>query len=337
VFAEKLLAAGNRYATAIPWYVMTSPLNHDETVAFFRQYDYFGLSSADVSFFAQGLNPVTDGDSKLLLAPDGAILLSPDGHGGVVKALRLAVRAEGFAARGLRHLFYCQVDNPLLAVPDPVFLGAHLQRQSQVSTKVVARQGPQEKMGVACLRAGVPQIVEYSDIDPEAAAATDANGALVLRYGSIAAHLFEIPDLFASEPHLPIHVAHKQQQVLVPADVGEHVQNQTVTKYEQFVFDAIPTCQHSLFLAVDRAEEFAPLKNSTGADSVATCIQGQSDKFRRWLSQCGIEVLATDSHAAPVLVEVAPLYADSVAELQIQLQNSARRSVTRIDENSLFE
>ena len=137
VFAEKLLAACSEFAAAIPWFIMTSPLNHAATARFFAEQDYFGLPERDVRLFRQGANPVLSDDGRLLLAPDGGLLTSPDGAGGVLTALQRSGLGAEAARRGIDYLFYFQVDNPLATVPDPAFLGAHLETGSRFSTKVV--------------------------------------------------------------------------------------------------------------------------------------------------------------------------------------------------------
>ncbi len=331
VFAEKLRAAERRYGTTVPWFVMTSPLNHAETEAFFQDNEFFGLREGAVTFFPQGMHPVFDQQGRLMMAADGGLMQAPDGHGGVLRALRIAA-ADQLASAGVRYLFYGQVDNPLLTFPDPVFVAAHQAAGSQLSTKVVARKSAGEKMGVPCLRDGAPEIVEYSDIDSEVAAARDGEGNLLLAFGSIAAHVMDVPALFDWGSRLPLHVARKEAEVLVPTAAGATVERTTVIKYEHFVFDAIQRARSPLFVACERAEEFAPLKNETGDDSIATCRQGQSDKYRGWCEQAGIPVARVDADGQPVLVEVSPLFADSVAELKTRLQNT----VTRIDETSLF-
>ena len=332
VFAEKLRAAERRYGVRVPWFVMTSPLNHAQTQKFFERNSFFGLPADAVTFFPQGMHPVFDQAGRLTMSVDGALLQSPDGHGGVLRALRIA-GADRLVATGVRYLFYGQVDNPLLTFPDPVFVGAHQAAGSDLSTKVVARRSATEKMGVPCLHNGELEIIEYSDIDPKLAAQRDQEGNLSLEFGSIAAHIMDVPALFEWESRLPLHVARKDAEVLVPTAGGAKVERIQVVKYEQFVFDAIPRARSPLFMSCERSEEFAPLKNKTGDDSIETCRMDQSNKYRRWCEHAGIEVANLDASGEPILVEVSPLFADSAAELKTRLQDT----VIRIDETRLFE
>ena len=336
LFAERLLAARATYRAAIPWYVMTSPLNHAATAAFFAAHGHFGLPAADVLLFPQGVNPALTATGDLLLAPGGGLLQSPDGHGGVLTALQRAGVAADAERRGVSHLFYFQVDNPLVTIPDPAFLGAHLEACSQFSTKVVTKGGAAEKVGVAALVDGRPGIVEYSDLDPALAAARTATGELRLRYGSIAVHLIDLAFATERAGALPIHLAHKRERVLAPPAADQatgRVVTRDVVKFEQFVFDAIPLAERSLFFAVERAEEYAPLKNRSGDDSIDTCTAGQILKAVRWLRRCGVEVAAHGQDGAPLVVEISPLYAAGVSALQQRLG----AAVTKITDHTLLD
>ena len=335
VFAEKLLAARAALGAAAPWFIMTSPLNHAATARYFAEHDYFGLPEADVRLFQQGTNPVLSAAGELLLAPDGGLLLSPDGAGGVFAALQHAGLIDAARARGITHLFYFQVDNPLVTVPDASFLGAHLEAGSQFSTKVVAKLHAGERVGVAALVGGRPGIVEYSDLDPALAAARAPDGELRFRYGSIAIHLIDVGFAAARAAALPVHLARKRQPVLRPqaAPGAAEAVEQDVVKFEQFVFDLIPQAPGALFYAVDRAEEFAPLKNRTGADSIATCRAGQIARARRWLRQCGVQVAERARDGAPLALEITPRYAADRQTLQQRLP----AAVTRMDDHTLLD
>ena len=333
VFAEKLLAARAAYGVSIPWFIMTSPLNHAATAEYFSEQGYFGLPEADVRLFQQGANPVLSESGDLLLAPDGGLLLSPDGAGGVLTALQRGGLIAEAHRRGVAHLFYFQVDNPLVTVPDATFLGAHLETGSQFSTKVVSKLHAGEKVGVAALVGGRPGIVEYSDVDPALAAQLTPEGELRFRYGSIAIHLVDVDFAAAQAATLPIHLARKKERVMLPQAAGTTVVEHDVVKFEQFVFDVIPLASPGVFYLVERAEEFAPLKNRSGADSIATCTAGQIALARRWLQRCGVAVAERASDGAPLAVEITARYAADPATLQQRLSPA----VTRIDDHTLLD
>ena len=218
IHAEKIVALGRRYGRPLPLYVMTSPENHDATARFFDEHDRFGLKH--LRLFVQGQMPAVDRETgKVLLAGKGEVALSPDGHGGTIAAL--AAKApdggpsclEEMAARGIKTLFYFQVDNPLVKIADPAFLGLHRQAGAEMSFKVIEKVAPDEKVGVVVTVDGTPQVIEYSDLPAALAERREPDGRLQLWAGSIAIHLFElefIERLASGQIRLPFHRAIKK-------------------------------------------------------------------------------------------------------------------------------
>ncbi|HUJ75835.1 MAG TPA: UTP--glucose-1-phosphate uridylyltransferase, partial [bacterium] len=200
LFAEKLLAARRRYGAAIPWLVMTGPQNHAATESYFRRMDWFGLGRGTVHLFPQASLPSLSPEGRLVMAPDGGLFFNPNGHGGVVDALRSAGLLENLNGAGVRHLFYFQVDNPLVRVPDPLFLGFHCRAGALVSAKVIAKAYPEEKLGVIVISGGRPAVIEYSDLDQALMQERAADGRLRYLQGSPAIHLLEVP--FLQDPRL---------------------------------------------------------------------------------------------------------------------------------------
>ncbi len=175
IHAEKIVALGRRYGRPLPLYVMTSPENHSTTAAFFEAHQNFGLDH--VRFFTQGQMPAVDKvTGNVLLGGKDHIALSPDGHGGTLAALAAAPGPHGSPScldemrqRGIQTLFYFQVDNPLVQIADPAFLGLHRQAEAEISFKVIERLSPDEKLGAVVTVDGRPQVIEYSDLPPELA------------------------------------------------------------------------------------------------------------------------------------------------------------------------
>jgi UDP-N-acetylglucosamine/UDP-N-acetylgalactosamine diphosphorylase len=331
ILAEKLLAARRRYGVPMPWYIMTSPLNHGQTSDFFREHDFFGLPREEVVFFVQAMLPTLTPSGKLLLAADGGLAKHPGGHGGALDALRAGGLLEEMGRRGIEELFYFQVDNPLIRVPDAEFAGFQRLAGSEMSTKVVSKTGPEEKLGVPGLSAGRPWIIEYSELDRRTRHARRPDGRLRFAHGSIAAHLLSFRFLSNASLRLPLHQAHKKVQVLVPGPGGGVLEEREAVKLEKFIFDAIPLAANPQFLETEREEEFAPLKNASGPDSIETCRDGLARQQARWLRSCGVEVPEREGRPT-VRIEVSPLYADSPEELKNRLGGT----VNRIDEDTLF-
>jgi UDP-N-acetylglucosamine/UDP-N-acetylgalactosamine diphosphorylase len=308
IHAEKVLALSRRHGNPVPLLVMTSPATHDDTVAFFDENRRFGLPEADVVFFQQGVMPALDlATGRLLLEAPGKLFLSPNGHGGTLTALAETGLLPKLAARGVKHVFYFQVDNPLVKVCDPGFLGRHIAAGSEASSKVVFKEHPGEKVGVLAAIDGKCGIVEYSDLPKEMAEAREADGTLRFRAGSPAIHLFSLPFLervTARDTGLAFHVAKKKVEYYDPR-LGRVVKPETenALKFEKFVFDALPMAERWLLAATPRSEEFAPLKNATGSDTIADVHRAMIALHTRWLNEAGID---TGGHP----VEVSPLAED---------------------------
>jgi len=328
---EKVHALSRKYGAAVPLLVMTSAATTDETRAFFREHDHFGLTSGDVTFFEQGTMPALDAATgKLLLAAPGELTLSPNGHGGTLTALADTGLLAELKARGVRHVFYFQVDNALVDLAAPGFVGRHVATGSDASTKVVDKTRPDEKVGVLALIDGHCGIVEYSDLPAELAHARDADGELLHRAGNTAIHLFSVAFLervTQGSQRLAYHLARKKVPFYDP-DTGVSVKPafENALKFELFVFDALPLAERWLVVRVKREDEFAPLKNATGADSPEAVRAALSASHARRLRSVGVEV------ADGVPVEVAPLFALTDAELLAKIPAG-----TRVVVPTLFE
>ncbi|MEK6702942.1 MAG: UDPGP type 1 family protein [Planctomycetota bacterium] len=314
VFAEQLLAARARFGRDIPWSIMTSPLNHAETTAFFEDRRYFGLGRENVTFFPQGVMPSFDlTTGKVLMSAPGEIATNPDGHGGSITALHKSGTLAALRARGIEHLSYFQVDNPHVKVCDPLFVGLHASApdsSGEMSSKMVAKAAWDERVGVFCLVNGKLDVIEYSDLPQALGRATNPDGSLKFNAGSIAIHMLGVAFLerLATDPAfaLPFHRAEKKIPCVDPA-TGAPITpaaNNGV-KLERFIFDALARAKASIVLETDRVEEFAPIKNATGADSVESCKKLQTLRAARWLACCGVTVPMTPSGEPDCIIEMS--------------------------------
>jgi UDP-N-acetylglucosamine/UDP-N-acetylgalactosamine diphosphorylase len=331
IFAEKILAARRRYGVGLRWCIMTSPLNHGQTMEFFAAHDWFGLPAEEVNLFPQGLLPSLSPEGRLLLAPDGGLACNPTGHGGILQAMAEAGLTRSLLEAGVEELFYFQVDNPLVRLPDPQFAGWQRLAGSELSSKVVLKAYPEERLGVPALLDGRPGILEYSDLDPERIHARAPGGGLAFAYGSIAIHLLNLSFAARVALPLPLHLARKRVRCLVPRAGGAAVEERQAVKFESFIFDAIPLAVSPQFLETSREEEFAPLKNASGPDSVDTCTAGMIEQHSRWLEACGVRV-PREGGRPRYRVEISPLFASDPKALQDRL----RHTVNSIDEDTLF-
>jgi UDP-N-acetylglucosamine/UDP-N-acetylgalactosamine diphosphorylase len=333
ILLEKILATSRRCGAAIPLYIMTSAATHAETADYLARNDDFGLPAGDVKLFQQGNLPAVDAATgKLLLESPATRALSPDGHGGMLAALVRTGALADMGRRGLEQLYYFQVDNPLVIVCDPVFLGYHLLSGSEMSTQVVSKTAPLDRVGNVVSIDGAVQIIEYSDLPHEAAHATNEDASLKLWAGNTAVHIFERAFLerVADQPEsLPFHVARKA--VAAIDEAGKPIAasgEKNAIKFERFIFDLLPSAKRAIVMEVDPQVEFAPVKNADGEakDTPTTVRQQMIDLHRHWLEAAG-------THVAPgVAVEIRPTLALNAEELCERLGSAAR-----VDRPTFFE
>lgn len=307
--------AGADKPAVVPWYVMTSGPTRKPTEEFFEKHSFFGLDKANVQFFEQGVLPCISNDGKILLESKGKLAVAPDGNGGIYQALVVSGVLDDMRKRGVEHIHAYCVDNCLVKVSDPVFIGFSAAKDVDIATKVVRKRNATESVGLILLKNGKPDVVEYSEIDKETAEATDAKlgeGVLKFRAANIVNHYYsfrflESIPLWAHK--LPHHVARKK---IPHADLesGETVKPEKPNgiKLEQFVFDVFPMLELSKFacMEVRREDEFSPLKNArgTGEDDPDTSKHDIMDQGKRWVAAAGAVVTGEKADTG---VEVSPL------------------------------
>ncbi|MGA3006459.1 MAG: UDPGP type 1 family protein [Opitutaceae bacterium] len=344
VFAEKILAAGVHYGRPLPWFIMTSHANHGATKAFFEEHKFFRLDPARVHFFRQGRMPAVDFSGKILLEAPDRIALSPDGHGGSFRALDRSGALDLMKADAIDTISYFQVDNPLVRCIDPSFLGWHLGHRSEMSSKMVPKANPEEKVGHFCRENNRLVVIEYSDLPMTRQREIDAaTGQLRFHAGNVAIHVLDREfvrreaagatpstgsgQAGSAQVRLPFHRADKKIAA-IDAD-GKPVRPTAPNgaKFEMFVFDALPLARNPLVIETRRADDFSPVKNAEGADSPQTCRDDQLRQFARWLKAAGGAV-DVDAAGRPHLgLEVSPLFGydeDTFAQAWKKLSSKPR-------------
>lgn len=340
VFAEQLMARGRAAGKVVPWYIMTSDANDAATRAFFAGHDYFGYDKSAIFFFQQGMMPAFSMDGKLLLGGKSSLALSPDGHGGSLRAIQRSGALADMKRRGVEHLSYFQVDNPIVYCVDPLFIGLHDLTGSEMSSKTIGKAGPLEKVGNFCMADGVLQVIEYSDLPDALAKQTNADGSLRFNAGSIAIHALRVSFIerlnSGGQLRLPWHRAEKK----VPfVDAGGNLvkpEKPNAVKLEQFVFDAVPLAANPLVYTTERAEEFSPVKNAEGTDSPATSRRDQIRRHARWLEAAGVQV-PMKAGEVDAIIEISPLVAvapESLAGRRLPKAIAAGQSLY-LDEQSV--
>ena len=328
VFADKILAAGTRYGKPLHWFIMTSHANHAATEAFFVEHKYFGLDASRVHFFRQGRMPAVDFQGKILLETTSSIAMSPDGHGGSLRALARSGALDLMQREGIDTLSYFQVDNPLVRAIDPAFIGFHLLRKSEMSSKMVPKAYPEEKLGHFCKQHGKLVVVEYSDLPMDLQRERDAQGQLRFIAGSIAIHVLDTGFIRRMAEggegvSLPFHRADKKIPTVDAEGKPVKPEKPNGVKFEMFVFDALPFSKNPLVIETRRADDFSPVKNAEGVDSPKSSRDDQLRQFTRWLTANGATVPADATGLPPLTIEVSPLFGydeDSFADSWRKLQ-----------------
>ncbi|MFA6186161.1 MAG: UDPGP type 1 family protein [Phycisphaerae bacterium] len=313
LFAEQIAAAGTKYKFEPAWYIMTSPLNHNQTLEIFKRDNFFGLKKTNIFFFQQGTEVNYSADGKILLAEKDELAASPDGHGGSLKAIYKNGAAADMKTRGIEYISYFQVDNPLINIFDPLFVGLHAIDNSQMSSKALTKAHPLEKVGNFCMIDGKVTVIEYSDLSDEQAQMKNADGSLLFSFGSIAIHIINrtfIEQLNAKGFALPYHRAVKKISH-VDLNTGEKISpgKPNGIKLETFVFDALSLAEKSIILETLRSEEFAPVKNADGIDSPAVTKKMMTTRAANWLKAAGIKIPTKPDGSPDCTIEMAASFA----------------------------
>jgi UDP-N-acetylglucosamine/UDP-N-acetylgalactosamine diphosphorylase len=327
IFAEYIAAVSERYQTSCPWYIMTSPLNYAETTEIFRSNNYYGLKESDVLIFQQGTMPNFGFDGRILLADKADMACSPDGHGGSMKAICKSVAIDDMKKRGVEYISYWQVDNPLVNIIDPLFIGLHALDKAEMSSKAVIKTEPMEKVGNFCLEGGKLTVIEYTEFNEllDSAGELQAkkrnpDGSLVFQLGSIAIHIISVDfvDKLNTEGFsLPLHKAKKKIPHIDPHGNLLIPDEENGIKLESFIFDALQKTSKSIILETPRSEEFAPTKNATGVDSVETTRQMMVERAANWLESAHLTVPRKE--VSDCLIEISPSFALEKDDIKAKL------------------
>ncbi len=311
VHAEKISAVRRDFGCTLPWFIMTSIENHEPTQDLFEENAYFGLQPDTVHFFPQKMQPILGPSGELLRREKDELLLGPGGHGRTFHALRDSGVLQALEDGGYDLLSYFQVDNPLVPVADPRFLGHHLAKDAEFSCKVIPKRSPEEGLGIAVLKHDQPAVIEYIEVPPEIAQQRDSSGELRFLYGSIAVHLLNVDfvrRIVDKDLYLPWHLAEKGYEVIKGHGPSRERRVEECYKFEQFIFEALPHASDCAFVEVKREHEFSPVKNAEGGDSPRTARQMMTNLWADWLEQAGVEIRDAGGHIQ-YDPEISPLFA----------------------------
>lgn len=266
---ENLKKVTNEAGAYVPLYVMTSDKNDEQTRAFFEEHDFFGYDKNFVKFFVQEMVPAVDFEGNVLIEAEDSLAMSPNGNGGWFSSLLKAGLGEDLKEKGVEWLNVFAVDNVLQQIADPVFVGATIASGCVSGAKVVRKVDPYERVGALCLEDGKPSIIEYYELTPEMAEATNEAGSLLYGFGVILNYLFSVEKLLEiAEKQMPLHIVEKKVPYL--DENGNFIKPETPNayKFETLILDMVYLMDDCLSFEVEREKEFAPVKNATGVDSV---------------------------------------------------------------------
>lgn len=316
IHIDKILATARRYRVRIPLYLMTSPATHEETLCFLAAHDRFGMAEEDLHVFCQATMPAVDASTgKILLEACDRLAVSPNGHGGMLAAFAESGAMTDAQGRGIRQLFYFQVDNPLVDIAGAEYIGYHILAAAEMTSQVIAKRDPLEKVGNVVDVNGHLMVIEYSDLPDDVARKTNLDGSLAIWAGSIAVHIFDLDFLCRAKNQadsLPYHFAQKKVAYIDTTGRRMEPASANAIKFERFIFDLMPSARNAIVVEVDPASAFAPLKNASGAavDTPESVKAQMSVLYRQWLREAGAEV------ADGVAVEISPLFALDAEELR---------------------
>ena len=271
ILSEDISRKSKELNAIIPWYIMTSEENNSATVEFFESKNYFGIGRENVKIFKQTTLPMLDEKGKVILESKGIIRSGANGSGGVFESLKDTGMLDDMKQRGIKWIFIGAVDNVLLKMADPLFIGFSEESGKLLASKTVLKCSPNERVGVFCKKNGRPAVIEYTEISEEMANLKDDTGSLVYGDGHMLLNIYSIKalDIFAKEK-LELHPAHKKTsfvnddgKIIIPEEPNAY-------KFEALIFDAFTVLDDIALLRVKREEEFAPVKNKEGVDSPET-------------------------------------------------------------------
>ena len=267
LICDSLKEEGKKYGVTIPWFIMTSRENNEQTIKFFEENKYFGYQKdKNIFFFMQGELPMVDTEGKILIGEDGLIKQAADGHGGIYDSLVKSGMTEKMKQLSIEWVFIGGVDNCLVKMVDSVLMGIAIDKKVTVACKSIVKANPHEKVGVFCKRNGKPGVIEYSEITDEMAEAVDSNGELLYGESHILCNLFSVEavERMGVTP-LPYHSAYKKAKYIDKDGNLVVPDSPNAYKFEAFLFDAFGEVDDMAILRVKREEEFAPVKNADDA------------------------------------------------------------------------
>ena len=281
ILCETMKDAKKKFGVTIPWYIMTSDENNDQTVAFFEANNCFGYDKDKINFFKQSKMPVVDTEGKLLVDENYKIKEASDGHGGIFNSMVKGNVVSELDKAGVKWVFTCGVDNPLVDMVDPYLLGLAITKNCKLATRSLVKTSPSEKIGVICKQNNRVKVIEYSELSEEMANKVNENGDLLFGESHVMFNLFSLDAIkkIANEK-LPYHIAFKKNSYIDENGKLVKPEKPNSYKFESFIFDSFELFDDMAILRGKREDEFAPIKNAEGSDSPETAVRLYNDFWK---------------------------------------------------------
>ena len=271
ILAENLKEANQKYGKIIPWYIMTSKENNEETINFMEKHNYFGYDKNAVRFFAQSELPLLDKNGKLLVGKDMRIKEASDGNGGTYSSLRASGALAEMKEKGIKWVFIGGVDNALLKMADTILLGMAIKKKVQIASKSIVKANPHERVGVFAKMNGHPKVIEYSEMPDKMAEEIDSDGELKYGEAHIMCNLYTIEAIEKISKETLIYHSAFKKNAYIDENGKEVIPTEPNSfKFESFIFDAFELFDDIAILRGKREDDFAPVKNKEGVDSPKT-------------------------------------------------------------------
>lgn len=271
IIVDKLRNAHEKYNVYLNCYIMTSPENNKETVAFFEKNNYFNYPKEYIKFFMQEDLPLLNKEGKLILGEDGLIKLASEGNGGIFYSMAKKGIIDDMKSKKIKWIFIGSVDNLLVKYVDTLLLGLAIKQNVNIATRTVIKNSPNERVGVLCKKNGRVKVIEYTEVPKEMMVATDEAGEFLYGESHIMCNLFSLEAIEkASTKELKYHVAVKKIKYIDESGKLVNPTEPNCYKFEKFVFDSFGLFDEIAILRGKREEDFAPIKNAEGQDSPET-------------------------------------------------------------------
>ena len=275
ILCKNLKKAYSLYGSYINWYIMTSNDNYADTISFFEKNNYFDYPKEYITFFKQKDIPMNSFNGKLIINEKGHIKRGANGHGGVFESMEASGVLSDIKEKGIDWGYVTPVDNPLIELVDPLFLGYAKNKNLEMFGKTIVRKDPNQKSGVFCLADGKINVLEYTEISPGLMSKANEDGSLYLSFAHINCNMFNVNTIDKIlKKDIPYHVAKKKctymdldGNIIVPEEPNAY-------KYEKFIFDYFPYILKSGIYVVDRSKEYEPVKSSSDKARIAFLNKG---------------------------------------------------------------